>query len=231
MSPDFHTYLQSLQSEGGTIPAIMDERTLLEVLSHHFHQEFTDIDALRSSGIHSVFLYEIPEGKKQFDINTVRLCIQDIALKPYSGKHIMVLRDFDTAGVATQNAALKLIEDCPDYSALILVVSSPKAILPTILSRAIVLFREPPITTLDAETEAKLEGWMRGEWMEWITHLYHREYSKSESILILTKVFPTLSGSDQSRCQWYIEWLATTHEKPRSILDAFFLSFPIFPKK
>ena len=99
----------------------------------------------------NIFLYGIPEEKQHLDIVTVRKCIADMGLRPYEGKNIAILRDFDTATLEAQNAMLKLLEDCPEYAAIILVLNDPEAIIDTIRSRTISLYMNESVFQLSSE--------------------------------------------------------------------------------
>ena len=60
--------------------------------------------------------------------------------KPFSGSHkIVIIDDFDKVTVEGQNALLKTLEEPMDYLILILISSTMKKILPTIISRCRVL--------------------------------------------------------------------------------------------
>lgn len=50
-------------------------------------------------------------------------------------KRIYVLEDFDSSSLEAQNSFLKLLEESPNNTEFILVVSHPYALLPTIISR------------------------------------------------------------------------------------------------
>lgn len=66
--------------------------------------------------------------------------IENSFSKPYSGSHkIVIIDDFDKVTVEGQNALLKTLEEPMDYLILILISSTMKKILPTIISRCRVL--------------------------------------------------------------------------------------------
>lgn len=94
-------------------------------------------EELAESNVTNMFTYDIPEDKKEFNIETVRRCITDIDLMPYEGKHIYILRHFSTATLSAQNALLKVLEDCPPYAVILLEVDNPNSVLDTIRSRII----------------------------------------------------------------------------------------------
>ena len=66
--------------------------------------------------------------------------IENSFSKPYSGSHkIVIIDDFEKVTVEGQNALLKTLEEPMDYLILILISSTMKKILPTIISRCRVL--------------------------------------------------------------------------------------------
>lgn len=66
--------------------------------------------------------------------------IENSFSKPYRGNHkIVIIDDFDKVTVEGQNALLKTLEEPMDYLILILISSTMKKILPTIISRCRVL--------------------------------------------------------------------------------------------
>ena len=177
-----------------------------------------------SKNLQNIFYYGIAEENKQFSIETVRAITSDMALSPYEWKHIFVLDNFDTASHAAQNAALKLIEDCPDYAVIILVVKNPKLLLGTIHSRTLDLFRAENSEILDEKTLEALTEYTASNPIPFIKMLYENEYSREEANAILTKVFFSLSPEKQDYCKKMLLALNTTNESPRNILENFFLT-------
>lgn len=68
----------------------------------------------------------------------------DIAIKPYYGpKKIYIIADCEKMTVQAQNALLKTLEEPPAYGVILLLTTNADALLPTILSRCIVLHMRP----------------------------------------------------------------------------------------
>ncbi|MDE6210344.1 MAG: DNA polymerase III subunit delta' [Lachnospiraceae bacterium] len=68
----------------------------------------------------------------------------DIAIKPYSGKHkIYIVDEAEKMNVAAQNALLKTIEEPPVYGNILLLTSNKEGFLQTILSRCVSLDLKP----------------------------------------------------------------------------------------
>ncbi len=76
-------YIQSIQSDTPTTSASMDENALLYTINTLFNKDISSLDEINNQGLHSVFTYDIPEGKKEFNVETVRKCIADTEMKPY----------------------------------------------------------------------------------------------------------------------------------------------------
>lgn len=68
----------------------------------------------------------------------------DIAVKPYSGRHkIYIVDEAEKMTVAAQNALLKTVEEPPVYGNIILLTSNRESFLQTILSRCVSLDLKP----------------------------------------------------------------------------------------
>ncbi len=68
----------------------------------------------------------------------------DIAIKPYSGtKKIYIISEAEKMTVQAQNALLKTLEEPPSYAVIILLTTNVDSLLPTILSRCVLLNMKP----------------------------------------------------------------------------------------
>jgi hypothetical protein len=76
-------YILSVSGES-TTPSIMSEANILLFLTKITNHHITSYEDLIEFNITNVSIYDIPEDKKEFNIETVRKCIIDIELKPYS---------------------------------------------------------------------------------------------------------------------------------------------------
>lgn len=75
--------------------------------------------------------------------------VNDVDLKPYSSRYkIYIVPDAQLMNPAAQNAFLKTLEEPPEYTVIILLTSNVDKILPTIISRCLVL-NFKPIEPLD----------------------------------------------------------------------------------
>ena len=70
--------------------------------------------------------------------------VNDVYTKPYSSKwKIYIINDAEKMTVQAQNALLKTLEEPPQYVVIILLTSNASMILPTIISRSVVLNMRP----------------------------------------------------------------------------------------
>lgn len=68
----------------------------------------------------------------------------DIAIKPYSSpRKIYIVNEAEKMTVQAQNALLKTLEEPPEYAVILLLTTNVDALLPTILSRCVVLHMKP----------------------------------------------------------------------------------------
>ena len=68
----------------------------------------------------------------------------DVAIKPYSGsKKIYIINEGDKMTAQAQNALLKTLEEPPEYAVILILTANASALLPTILSRCVLLAMKP----------------------------------------------------------------------------------------
>ncbi len=82
-------------------------------------------------------LYDSSKKQTNVLIDTIRAMKADVYIKPYmSDKKVYIIPDADTMQAPAQNSLLKVFEEPPLYSTIILIAKNSNAFLPTILSRA-----------------------------------------------------------------------------------------------
>ncbi len=83
------------------------------------------------------FLFpKIADGESKIYIEDARILKSFFSLKPYRGPYkIAVIDDAHCLTAEAANALLKIVEEPPSFSILILITSMPGMLLPTILSR------------------------------------------------------------------------------------------------
>lgn len=224
MQEKIQNYISSIKSDNSTTPAIVDYSTIIRILNEIFGKNLENLEDFANSEIQNIFIYDIPEWKKEFNIETTKKFIENIALKPYFWKNFYILNNFDTAGISAQNAILKTLEDCPNYAVIFLVIKNDKSLLNTVLSRVANLVENKNSENINQEIEEKIRKFINWNQEEFLKFLYENEPTKEESINILKVVFPLLENTDsQKKCVEYIKNLYETNEKPRNILEAFLL--------
>lgn len=68
----------------------------------------------------------------------------DIGIKPYSSpRKIYIMNEGEKMTVQAQNALLKTLEEPPEYAVILILTTHVEALLPTILSRCVVLHMKP----------------------------------------------------------------------------------------
>lgn len=83
--------------------------------------------------------------KKVIRVDEIREQINHtVDIKPYEGPYkVYIIPDADTMNDQAQNALLKTIEEPPEYAVILLLVENEKLLLPTILSRCVLLNMKP----------------------------------------------------------------------------------------
>ena len=97
------------------------------------------------SGNHPDIIHVSHEKPGTISVEEIRTQLNnDILIKPYSSpKKIYIIDEADKLTVQAQNALLKTIEEPPEYGVVILITNNADALLPTILSRCVVLNIKP----------------------------------------------------------------------------------------
>lgn len=73
----------------------------------------------------------------------------DIAIKPYSSpRKIYIMNDGEKMTIQAQNALLKTLEEPPEYAVILILTTNVDALLPTIISRCVVLNMKPVADSL-----------------------------------------------------------------------------------
>ena len=68
----------------------------------------------------------------------------DVAIKPYSSPYkVYIMNEAEKMTVQAQNAILKTLEEPPEYAVILLLTTNVNSLLPTILSRCVVLNMKP----------------------------------------------------------------------------------------
>ena len=90
-------------------------------------------------------IYVSHEKPNTIGVDDIRLQVNnDVAIKPYSSRYkVYIINEAEKMTPQAQNAILKTLEEPPEYAVIILLVSNVNTLLPTILSRCVLLNMKP----------------------------------------------------------------------------------------
>lgn len=102
------------------------------------------------SGNHPDIIHVKHEKPNTISVDDIRTQVNnDIVIKPYSSPHkIYIIPEADLLSVQAQNALLKTIEEPPAYAVIFLLTENAESLLPTIMSRCVMLKLRNIKTTL-----------------------------------------------------------------------------------
>lgn len=97
------------------------------------------------NGNHPDIIYVVHEKPNVISVDNIRQQVNgDIAIKPYSGNYkVYIIDEAEKMNVQAQNALLKTLEEPPEYAVILLLATRAEAMLPTILSRCVLLNTKP----------------------------------------------------------------------------------------
>lgn len=97
------------------------------------------------SGNHPDIIRVTHEKPNTISVEDIRVQVNaDVAVKPYSSAHkVYLIGEAEKMTAQAQNALLKTLEEPPEYVVIILLTSNAGSLLPTILSRSVVLNMKP----------------------------------------------------------------------------------------
>lgn len=94
---------------------------------------------------HPDIIYVSHEKPNSISVDDIRAQINnDVTIKPYSSPYkVYIVNEAEKMTTQAQNAILKTLEEPPAYAVILLLTSNVNALLPTILSRCVVLNMKP----------------------------------------------------------------------------------------
>lgn len=97
------------------------------------------------SGSHPDIIRVTHEKPNSIGVEEIRAQVNnDMIIKPYSGPYkVYIINEAEKMTVQAQNALLKTLEEPPAYGVILLLTTGTQAMLPTILSRCVVLNMKP----------------------------------------------------------------------------------------
>ncbi len=101
-----------------------------------------------------VKILETPKGKTKIPIEETKKVREWINIKPYQQKiKLVIIKDAQYLGVDSQNSLLKTLEEPPTYAVIVLITSSIKSLLDTVISRCKIIRLQNSNPT---QTESKI---------------------------------------------------------------------------
>ena len=97
------------------------------------------------SGNHPDILYVTHEKISSISVEDIRSqLVNDVGIRPYESPYkIYIIDEASKMTPQAQNALLKTLEEPPSYAVILLLADNPEALLPTILSRCVMLRLNP----------------------------------------------------------------------------------------
>ncbi len=97
------------------------------------------------SGNQPDIIYVSHEKPNTISVDDIRTQVNnDVAIKPYSSRYkVYIINEAEKMTPQAQNAILKTLEEPPEYAVILLLVSNVNTLLPTILSRCVLLNMKP----------------------------------------------------------------------------------------
>lgn len=94
---------------------------------------------------HPDIIFVTHEKPGSIGVEDIRTQINsDVAIKPYSSQRkIYIINEGEKMTVQAQNALLKTLEEPPEYTVIMILTTNVEALLPTILSRCVLLTMKP----------------------------------------------------------------------------------------
>lgn len=216
---DLSIFEKILTLKSRSIPLVVDENTALECITKFLRIQILSLDECRTWNYENLYLYEKEEDKTLISVKVVRDWISDLSEKPYTGKNLYILRNFDESTPQAMNASLKALEEPPSYAIILLVVKNPEELLETIRSRTIRLFSRYGSSPLGIEIENAIEKFLAWKQESLIEIIQNSKLDEETTFLILIELLKKATKEYSNRIEQCIEDLLEVHENPRNILD------------
>ena len=97
------------------------------------------------SGNHPDIIWVVHEKPNSISVDDIREQVNgSVAIKPYSSpRKVYLINEAEKMTVQAQNALLKTLEEPPEYAVILILTDNVNTLLPTILSRCVVLNMKP----------------------------------------------------------------------------------------
>lgn len=170
-----HAYLIEAESD---VTALAAARTLARIAQC---EEGTGCGKCRScrafDGGNHPDIITLTHARDQYGVAEVRAqLVEDILIRPYSfSRKVYLLPEAQRLNAACQNAILKTLEEPPVYGLILLATSNRNALLPTVLSRLVVL-------NADDDFSAEREEQYKAAEERFLTLLCRIEYADASEL-------------------------------------------------
>ena len=156
------------------------------------------------SGNHPDIIHIKPAGPI-IKIAQVRALIHALAMKPYEARtRVVIIRDAQTMNPAAGNALLKMLEEPPERTILILIATQTMDLLPTIVSRCQHI-RFNPISAIKLENMLISEQGLDREDAVAISAMANGSFSRAKAMI---------SGNWINRRNWILEEMKLLPSRP-----------------
>ncbi len=216
-------YLKTYKENTSTIPTIMDEEHIFECVREFSGIHIISLDECITGNIPNIYLYQKADDKKHLSILDIRRWINDISEKPYEGKTLYILRDFDEATVDAMNASLKILEEPPEYAIIILEVKNPEALIETIRSRTITFFCGKKFPPLPEEIQTAIREYFSDNIWPLLSFLYTWVIDNNIAISILIESMKYAQKEKLKEIEKAMIEIFHVNETARNILDRVYL--------
>ena len=160
LSNQITTHIAQIQSGIPSAPLLLSEAHVCEILSLLFDQEIEDISTLSFGGLTDVYLYDCGDRDNELHkVGPLREFVQKLYQKPQGDILVAIFHHLDILREETSAVLLRLFEDVPKGLCILITSQSPQKLLPTIVSRIIVV---------DGETALKKENPLRDVVQEYL---------------------------------------------------------------
>ena len=156
------------------------------------------------SGNHPDIIHIKPAGPI-IKIAQVRALIHALAMKPYEAStRVVIIRDAQTMNPAAGNALLKILEEPPERTILILIATQTMDLLPTIVSRCQHI-RFKPISAINLENLLINEHGLNRKDAVAISAMANGSFSRAKAMI---------SGNWINRRNWILEEIKLLSSRP-----------------
>ena len=140
-------FARALQCEAGKAPTAHQETLFDAPAQYQGSPPCNQCRACKQAvnGNHPDIIYVTHEKPNVISVDNIRQQVNgDIAIKPYSSpRKIYIINEGEKMTPQAQNALLKTLEEPPEYAVILILTTNVEAMLPTVLSRCVVLNMKP----------------------------------------------------------------------------------------